>query len=352
MLSLYLTSVEASGKTALCAGIGKKLLSQGKKVGFITPVQLSETSGTNGYKDATFIKEALELTEATELLCPIRLSRQNLWQNLTDEVADFSQKLKQAHANISRDKDIVLMEGLGDLGTDKVSTLACYTIAETLDAKVIIILRYSASLDPAEIIQIGKKLKQQLLGVVINFVPKSKIEAVKQDMTAVFQEAGINVLGVLPEVRSLLSVSVKELAEVLGGEILTCAENTAEIVESIMLGAMTPDSGIDYFNRMTNKAAIIRGERADMQLAALQTSIKCLILTDDPKPLPAVISQAEDKHVPIVIVKQDTSSTLAGIEEALAKTSFHSFRKLQEFESILGSYFDFKALHPELGPKA
>lgn len=351
MVALYLTSVEAAGKTALCAGIGRKLLNQGIKAGFITPVQLSETSSADGYKDAIFIKEAFELKESTELLCPVRLSRRELWQSLTDEVEDFTQRLRQAYTRVSRGKDIVLMEGLSDLGVDKVSTLACYTIAETLDARVIIVLRYSPTLEPSGIAQISRKLEQGLLGVVINFVPESRIEAVRQDLTALFQEAGIKVLGILPEVRSLLGVSVRELAETLDGEALTCPENTDEIVENIMLGAMTPDSGIDYFNRKVNKAAVIRGERADMQLAALETSTKCLILTGNSKPLPAVVYQAEDKHVPIMVVKQDTSGAIAGIEEALAKTSFHNPQKLQKFENTLDRYFDFKALYSELGLK-
>ncbi len=351
MVALYITSVEAAGKTALCAGIGSKLIEEGIKVGFFMPVQLCETSDADGYKDADFIKEALKLTESTEQLCHIRLSRQELWQGLTDEVADFTQRLKQAYRKISRGKDVVFMEGLSNLDADKVSTLACYTIADALDARVIIVLRYSSALDASKIVQIGKKLGQRLLGVIINFVPESRMGAVRQDLAGSFQKVGIKVLAILPEVRSLLGVTVEELAGILGGEILCSPEGTGGIVENIMLGAMTPDSGIDYFNRKANKAAVIRGERADMQLAALQTSTKCLVLTNNVKPLLTVISQAEERHVPIVVVKQDTSATIAGIEEALAKVSFRSAQKLRKFEGILERYFDFKALYLELGLK-
>lgn len=352
MVALYVTSVEAAGKTALCAGIGRHLLGQGMKLGFIAPVQLSEISGSDGHKDAAFIKEAFELRESTKVLCPIRLSRQDLWQSLTDGVADFTRRLKQAYARISRGKDIVLMEGLSDLGVDNVSTLACHTISETLDARVIIVLRCSATLDPSGIAQVGRKLGKRLLGVVVNSVPESRTEAMKQEVAVSFQKAGVRILGVLPEVRSLLGVSVQEAAQVLGGEIVTCADNTDEIIESVMLGAMTLDSGIEYFSRKANKAAVIRGERADMQLAALETSTKCLILTGESKVSAAVVRQAEDKRVPIMLVKQDTSGAIAGIEEALAKASFRSPQKLQTFESILGGYFDFKALHSELGLSA
>ena len=352
MVSLYLASVEAAGKTALCAGIGRKLLKDGKKVGFFKPVQFSEPDSVDAYEDIIFIKDALELEESVEVLSPIRLSRQDLGQSLTDKPQELTQKIRQASTLIAQGKDIVIMEGLGQLGSDEVSTQAFYSTAEAFDAKVIIILRYSPDLSPKRIAAICEELKQKLMGVIINFVPGSKIEAVRQDMTPLFQEAGIKVLGILPEDRSLLGVSVSELAKALDGEIMTHPENSGDVVENIMLGAMTIDSGIDYFKRKINKAAVIRDERADMQLAALETSTKCLILTNNSRPLSVVVSQAEDKGVPIMVVKQNTSGAIAVIEEALARTKFHNQRKLHRLEEILDEYLDFAALYSELGIKA
>ena len=43
MAALCIASAEIAGKTALCAGIGEKLLGQGKKVGFMMPVMIAET---------------------------------------------------------------------------------------------------------------------------------------------------------------------------------------------------------------------------------------------------------------------------------------------------------------------
>ncbi len=352
MVNLYISSVEPGGKTALCAGIGRQLLNRGKKVGYIIPVQLSENDNANGYRDANFIKEALELKDTPELISPFHLSNRELWQNLTDEPEDFTQRMKKAYAKISKGKDVVIMEGLSGLTTDNVSTLACYRIVEVLDAKVIIVLRYSATLAPSDLARVAGELGKRLVGVVINFVPESKIEAVEQNLVASFQEAGIKVLGILPEVRSLMGVSVDELTGVLDGEILTCPENTGELVENVMLGAMTIDSGIDYFNRKENKAAVIRGERADMQLAALETSTKCLILTNNVAPLPAVVFQAESKHVPIMIVDKDTSGVIADIEQVFSKPAFNNSQKLKRFEGIIDKYLDFTSLYLSLGLKS
>lgn len=349
MVALYITSVETAGKTALCAGIGKNLASQGKEVGFMMPIRLSEANSSSDCEDATFMKGVLGLPESIERLCPVQLSHNGLRRRLTDELPDFTQNLKQAYAEISKDKDVILMEGLSGLGVDEVTTMANHAIVEALDAKVVIVLRYSPTLNRGEIVKIGRKLQGRLVGIIINFVPESRVDMVNQDTKRLFEEDGIKVLGILPEVRSLLGISVKELAEFLGGEILTGSDKINEIIENVMLGAMTPDSGLDYFSRKANKAAVIRGERADMQLAALENSTKCLILTNNVRPLSAVVNQAEDRHIPVMVVKKDTTGVLADIEEALAKASSHTLQKLQKFENILGSFLDFKALYTGLG---
>jgi BioD-like phosphotransacetylase family protein len=351
LVALYITSTESAGKTALCAGIGRKLLEGGLKVGFMKPVHIIETGNADGCEDVAFIQDTLKLAESEELICPIRLSQHELWLSLTEGLANFSQKLKQAYHKISQGKDVVVMEGLGSLGADKVSTLACYVVADTLEAGVIIVVPYSTNIDVSKIIQVGKKVKH-LVGVIINLVPRSKIETVENQLTASFKEAGIKVLGVFPEVRSLLGISVGELAQVLDGEILTSRDKADEIVENVMVGAMTVDSGVTYFNRKENKAVIVRGERADMQLAALETSTKCLIVTDDVRPLPFVIVRAQEKHVPIIVIKQGTSAAITGIEEALAKAGFRSCRKLETFGKVLDNYLDFQTIYSKIGLKA
>jgi BioD-like phosphotransacetylase family protein len=276
MVSLYLASTKAAGKTAICSGLGRKLVKQGKKVGYFKPVHVTEDNVAN--KDVVFIKEMLELSESLNVLCPQHLSGKELWTSLTEEEAAFTQGLKKAYSKLAKGKDITLIEGVSGLGEDKVATLACYTIAEALDTKVIIVLRYVPFMDTNEIMKVARKLGQRLLGVILNFVPESNIEALKQYFVDYFEKAGIRILGVIPEIRLLLGVTVKDIASTLNGEIITSSDNADGIVENVMLGAMTPDSGIDYFSRKVNKAAVIRSDRADMQLAALETSTRCLVL--------------------------------------------------------------------------
>ena len=118
-----------------------------------------------------------------------------------------------------------------------------------------------------------------------------------------------------------LSISIGELAEILKGEILNCPEQSGESVENLMVGAMCIDPAPLYFSARPNKAVITRGDRADIQLGALETPTKCLVLTGGVKPIASVIQRADEQQVPIIIVAKDTATTLSELETGLSQTS-------------------------------
>ena len=130
------------------------------------------------------------------------------------------------------------------------------------------------------------------------------------------------------------AVSIGELAEYVKGEILNCPEQSGELVENLMVGAMCVDPTPLYFNLKSNKAVITRGDRADIQLGALETSTKCLIITGGIKPIPSVMQRAEEAMVPVILVSKDTSATLADIENSLSEIVVEAPAAVNENESI------------------
>lgn len=325
MVALYVTSLEAgAGKTAICAGLGKHLLADGKKIGFFKPIIAEETEGADS--DAVFMKHIFALAEPVELLCPV----------ITDE-SNLVSKIKEAYARVSPGKDVVIVEGRGEL-----------SIIEALDARVIIVEGYSGELSKAKI-NSYKDFGEYLLGVVLNKVPGSQAEHMYGEMSTQFGEAGINLLGVLPEDRALFTLTIGELAEHIQGEILNSTEKSAELAENFMLGAMYVDPGPEYFGRKANKVVIVKGERPDMQLAALETSTRCLVLSGNTSPIPDVLSRAEDKEIPIILAEDDTTALVVSIEDALCKTRFRQEKKLPKLAEIMEQHFDFQAVYRGLG---
>ena len=247
MAALYITSPQAgAGKTLLCAGLGKHLKGKGKKVGFFKPlVAAMESPKTDS--DTAFIKRILSLKEPAADLCPA----------ITGESAA---KVKQAYARVAKGKDVVIVEGVWRQRPGAQPAESAYEIAKALEAKVIVVEAYSPDLFQTELADKYKGFGDNLLGVVINKVPLSRLEAVN--------ELGGMVLGVIPEDRTLLGLTVAELAELVEGQIVNDADKSSELVENYMLGALGVDSGLNYFGRKDNKAVVVKGERPDMQLAA------------------------------------------------------------------------------------
>ena len=124
-----------------------------------------------------------------------------------------------------------------------------------------------------------------------------------------------------PENRTPTAITVGDLAKGIDGKILNHAERSNKLVENYMLGAMTVDSGLDYFNRKKNKAAIIRQERLDMQLAALETSTVCLVLSGgNQAPAHSVLHKAESRGIPIITTPVTVIDIVTRIDKLLEKT--------------------------------
>ncbi len=333
MVALYVTSLErGSGKTTVCAGLGKHLLNKGKKISFFKPIIADSKSPPmeGADSDAAFMKHLLALGEAADLLCPVFKDESNL-----------RSRIKEAYAKVSQGKDVVIVEGTSE------QHQASRDRVETLGAKVIIVEDYSKDLLKA--IDSYKGLEKYLLGVVLNKVPRSQVEKVRGETSTQFDKAGVNILGVLPEDRALFALTIGELAEHIQGEILSGAEKSAELAENIMLGAMCVDPGPDYFSRKANKVAVVRSERPDMQLAALETSTRCLVLTGNTAPMPAVLYQAEGKNVPIILARDDITAIVSNIEDVLGKTRFNQENKLPKLSEIMEQHFDFQTVYKGLG---
>ena len=245
MVALFVAGRAGAGKTAIGAGLGRLLTAKGWKTGFL------DIRGA-GEADAEFMKQVLKLPESAASLCP--------------DSSDTG-RLKDAYAQAAQSRDAVILEG-GLENHDTGQSQLCYKTAATLGAKVIIVAAYDQ--EPAALAESARTFGGNLAGVLLNKVPASRLGRTQTP-------AGVKLLGELPEDRALAALTVGELAECVRGKILNNAEKAAELVENLMLGAMVVDSGAGYFGRKRNKAAIIRGDRPDMQLAALDTSTRCLV---------------------------------------------------------------------------
>ncbi len=308
---IYIVSAEeGAGKTAVCAGLAMYFSKDGRKVGYLKP-QASEKDGSDS--DIAFMKQILGLTDVV---------------NAPDLI---------------KGRDIVLVEGsLGPDTGDAVSRNT-YGAAREMKAKAIAVEAYSGQ--ASKYLEVYKGFGTDLLGVIINKVPESMLKGELEGAKSRFKAAGINLLGVIPENRVLMAITVAELAESIGGKILNNTEKSGELVENFLLGAMVVDSGLEYFGRKDKKAAIIRQDRPDMQLAALETPTRCLVLSGNGEaPIYNVLQKAEIRGIPIISTETETDDIVAIIEDALSRAKLDQENKLPILAEMVKQNLDIKAL--------
>ncbi len=85
---------------------------------------------------------------------------------------------------------------------------------------------------------------------------------------------------------------------------------------------------------------------------ALETSTSVLVLTGNVRPAAQVIDRAEEREVPIILVPDDTLTTVERAERIFGHIRFKQAAKIERFTALLDQKFDFARLYDELGMMA
>ncbi|MBI5892141.1 MAG: phosphotransacetylase family protein [Deltaproteobacteria bacterium] len=336
MISVYIGSTsEYSGKGMIAIGLGLKMQAQGLKIGYIKPFAKSLEIHVES------IKEVLSLKEPIESMCPVILTHDLFMQAMNDKVKSLEEKASSAFEKISKGKDAVLIGGAGNLADGSMLGISGIKITKLFKAKVLLVERYKDSSTIDDILSAKDYFGKNLKGIILNFVPANGIDYVQKTIVPFLKNKGIDVFGIFPEEPILNSISVDEAREALNGDIICAKEKTNELIERLSIGAMDVDSAMRYFRKMPNKAVITGAHRTDIHLAALETSTRCLILTGGQMPNNIIIGRAENAGIPIMIVKDDTLSTVEKIERAIAMLHLSGKNKIEKARQMFEERFEY-----------
>jgi len=355
MKALYVTSIEPfSGKTAVCLALGREFQRKGYEVGYFKPLSTQPWEPVPGRaldEDADFVRRTLGLSETTEDLIGILLTP-SLAREMRCGCADrdLMTEVRAAFEKI-KDKDIILVEGGGSLREGVSLGLDPKSVTAALDLYALAIIRYHNRINQGDdCITAYKQLYDQLVGTLINAVPRSEQKLSEKICTPCLEKQGIHVLGTIPFQEELQAISVDELAEVLNAEFLALPEKRDVLIERLVVGAMGVDQALPRIRRVAGaKALITGGDRSDMQLIGLEAATRCLILTGNLRPMPEVLRRAEEFGVPVLLVRQNTLETVEAIEQVFGKTRLGQQSKLERFESLFAKHFDFERLYNLIG---
>ncbi len=303
-----------AGKTSLAAALLVTANAAGKRAAYYKP--FSTDSGAD--PDVAFLSQLLQSFGGPPVPTPKPLA------SSTDAAALGG--VQEEVSRLESEAGIVVIEGPDASG--------CYT----LDSKIILVHRYSQQ-DGVGAVAASIEASTNLTGIVVNAVPIHRRDEVARGLG----ENSVP-LAVVPESRGMLSVTVEQLAEHLGGQWVLDPVNTDAPVERFMIGGNIMDEGPTYFGRHANQAVITRVERPDIQMACMGENTRCLVLTGPGDPNEYIKAEARQREVPLIQVRSNTLDTADALAGLLDKADARTAAKATHFAGLLERYMGAEAV--------
>ncbi|MBI4830654.1 MAG: phosphotransacetylase family protein [Candidatus Lindowbacteria bacterium] len=298
-----------------------------------------------------FYKESLGLGDALDDLCPVVFTQEFLGEILAGKgIGSYADKTRQAFQRVSANREITIIVGIGYLHSGALIGLSEIEFIKETGGKLLLTdsLQFvNRTVD--YLLEAKQGLGEGFAGVLFNRVDPKKKSLIETAVVPYLTARGVEVFGVIPEDPKLAAVTVREILNALSGKLLCCEDNLDEIVERFAIGAMNVDAALRHFVRMRDKAVITGGDRADIMLAALDTSTKCLVLTGNLYPNEVILSRAQQAGVPVIVVPSDTLETVERFEAMMGRLSIRDKNKVEYAVKTMDKHVSYEALFRKIG---
>jgi BioD-like phosphotransacetylase family protein len=189
-------------------------------------------------------------------------------------------------------------------------------LTENPDARAIVI-RSAAEIEPP-LVDYARVFGDRLAGVIVNKAPSKRLDSIRAET----ERAGLKVLAVVPEDRLLAAPVLRDVAGTLSATVEHLGNGGLQPLDRPLIATISADPGQGYFAGYDAKAVIVRSDKPDLQLAALNAGASCLILTGGLPLLSYVLERAEEDEIPLVRTSLDTISAVNGIEGLFGSVPF------------------------------
>ncbi len=352
MVAIFLASVTPyTGKNVIAMGLAQQFRKRKRSVGFFKPIGPKAARVDDAYADeeAVLFKKALRLAEPLATICPVVLSDSALADLLRGRGEGARERILSAYKAAARGKSVMVCAGMGRLSAGTALGYPMSQFVEDVQARVVAVERFTWPLETLDgILEMKARVPDRFAGVVFNRVPEALAPQIEQAVRPFLRARGVDVLGVIPQDAVLSAIPVSDLVATLGAKVLCGADKLENLVEHFSIGAMTVDAALPHFRRYPNKAVIVGGDRADIQLAALETSTRCLILTGDLYPNARILARAEEAGVPVILAPMETSAAAEACDQLHGWLSLHNAAKIARATTLVAQRLDWEMLNHNL----
>tara|TARA_B110000263_G_scaffold98265_1_gene85840 strand:+ start:49 stop:960 length:912 start_codon:yes stop_codon:yes gene_type:complete len=213
---------------------------------------------------------------------------------------------------------------------------------EQNDAKIIFVENDVKNLNDLKSIY-----NERLIGFIVNGVWKYKKNVLVQDLSK--NELTKEVLAIVGQDRFFMSNTVQDVSKFLTTNKIIGNYNFNKIIENYLIGGFVLDWGPEYFSSKENVALIVRGDRPDLQLSAIQSeTIAVIIATTNITPVEYVIHEAKRLEIPILIVEENTEEAIEKLSNSIDSFKFDHKDKILYSNKILNDNLNFDSLFEKL----
>lgn len=336
---LITATEESSGKTAIALALGTLAADRGLSVGYMKPkgTRLQTNTGKTLDTDPMLAREVLDIDAEMGNLEPVVYSPTFIEGAIRrrDDPTEIHGAVVESFEHLAEGRDTMIIEGGDRLTTGGIVDLTDLDVAELLDARVVLVVDYDGPGDVDRVLGEAERVGDRLGGVVCNRVPDTARDTLEGDVVPFLERRGVPVLGVLPRTPDLAGVTVGDLAEEIGAELLTGAA-TDGVVGRFIVGAMGADEALKSFRRAKDTAVVTGGDRPDIHTAALEApGVTCLVLTGGFRPSPAVLGKAEERDVPMLLVGSETLPTVERLDGVVGGGRTQDGRTVERMSGLL-----------------
>ena len=204
-------------------------------------------------------------------------------------------------------------------------------LIETLAARALVVAAYADPLPP-DLPSFCRAFGDSCAGIVITRAPQRRLEATR----AAAQRTGARLVALIPEDRTLAAPSLGAIAEALEAEVTFPDSTRDNVIDRPIISSISADPAQGYFARHAPNAVIVRGDKPDQQLGALNAGVPCLIVTGGLPVVSYVKERAEEEEIPILGTPYDTVAAVQRLEALYAATPFSGRAKVERAAQLAG----------------
>ena len=340
MTFLFIGSTgDRAGHSLMTWTIARRLVEKGLRVGFMKPFGTYSIYSDGIWKDhdASLFKEVLNLKESFDRICPYLISEESWRQKGTE---DILKEIKSLAHDLSRGKDILLIMGSSRIFLDDTSLpVSDISIIKELNAEFVLVSRCrEISRSIYSILLIKSMLKDRIKGIVLNRVPPEKFEEIRNQITHSLFQKGIEITTFIAEDPFLSFRSIEEILEILGGKLICGEEKFDQLVGQMTVGSTDLKAELMLFKRVYNKIILIEPFYLDEGMEEeplIGRSVAGIVLTGGRNPPQEILQAAKKADLPLILVKEDTFSTLERLEQSPPSLSAKDEAKIRHFTQLM-----------------